>query len=130
MALPDNLYRGNRQLVETRLGGFILSREPQTCPVSRSLCANVFQPWKSTPPSTAFHNVPWSPAGGIGRPKNSFLPPRFPRVITHQKVLANCQGELSAFLKNMEPLGDKLGPLLLQFPYFNKNVFRFPRTVR
>ena len=23
----------------------------------------------------------------------------------------------------METLGDKLGPLLLQFPYFNKNAF-------
>ena len=48
---------------------------------------------------------------------------KIPRVITHQKVLSDCQRELSSFLKVMETLGDKLGPLLLQFPYFNKNVF-------
>jgi uncharacterized protein YecE (DUF72 family) len=48
---------------------------------------------------------------------------KVPRVITHGKVLTNCQGEMTAFLKSMEILGERLGPLLLQFPYFNKNVF-------
>jgi uncharacterized protein YecE (DUF72 family) len=31
---------------------------------------------------------------------------------------------LKAFLKVMDILGDKLGPLLFQFPYFNKQKFR------
>jgi uncharacterized protein YecE (DUF72 family) len=48
---------------------------------------------------------------------------RVPKVITHDKVLRDCQSEFSAFLINMELLGDRLGPLLLQFPYFNKSVF-------
>lgn len=48
---------------------------------------------------------------------------KIPRLITHTKVLNNCQSEMAAFLRNMEILGDRLGPLLLQFPYFNRNVF-------
>ena len=44
-------------------------------------------------------------------------------MITHQKILSDCQKELSSFLNIMATLGDKLGPLLLQFPYFNKNAF-------
>lgn len=46
-----------------------------------------------------------------------------PGVITHQKVLKDCQHELTTFLNTMELLGDRLGPLLLQFPYFNRDTF-------
>jgi len=46
-----------------------------------------------------------------------------PGVITHQKVMKDCQRELTTFLKSLEALGDRLGPLLLQFPYFNRNSF-------
>ena len=48
---------------------------------------------------------------------------KVPGVITHEKVLRDCQSEFKSFLSNMELLGDRLGPLLLQFPYFNRNVF-------
>ncbi|HUC97089.1 MAG TPA: DUF72 domain-containing protein, partial [Candidatus Polarisedimenticolaceae bacterium] len=46
-----------------------------------------------------------------------------PGIITHQKVMKDCQHELTTFLNTVELLGDRLGPLLLQFPYFNKNTF-------
>ena len=46
-----------------------------------------------------------------------------PGVITHQKVMNDCQHELTTFLNSVEILGDRLGPLLLQFPYFNRNAF-------
>jgi uncharacterized protein YecE (DUF72 family) len=48
---------------------------------------------------------------------------KVPGVITHEKVLKDCQSEFTTFLKSMELLGDRLGPLLLQFPYFNRNIF-------
>lgn len=48
---------------------------------------------------------------------------KIPGVITHEKVLKDCQSELTNFLTNISLLGDRLGPLLLQFPYFNRNVF-------
>jgi len=41
---------------------------------------------------------------------------KFPRIITHVKMLQNCEQETSVFIKRVSSLGDKLGPLLLQFP--------------
>jgi uncharacterized protein YecE (DUF72 family) len=35
----------------------------------------------------------------------------------------HCYRDRDAFLANMALLGDKLGPLLLQFPYFNRRTF-------
>jgi len=41
---------------------------------------------------------------------------KFPRKITHFKMLKDCQTETSFFLDRTKLLGEKLGPLLLQFP--------------
>ena len=45
---------------------------------------------------------------------------KIPQVITHEKVLRDCQPELQQFTEVVALLGDKLGPLLFQFPYFSK----------
>ena len=37
--------------------------------------------------------------------------------------MKDCQRELTTFLNSLELLGDRIGPLLLQFPYFNRNAF-------
>lgn len=42
---------------------------------------------------------------------------KFPQVITHVKMLANCQEETNVFLERVSLLKEKLGVLLLQFPY-------------
>ncbi|HVP40927.1 MAG TPA: DUF72 domain-containing protein [Candidatus Krumholzibacteriaceae bacterium] len=42
---------------------------------------------------------------------------KFPRVITHIKMLQNCQREVDVFLERISHLRDKLGPLLIQLPY-------------
>lgn len=49
---------------------------------------------------------------------------KFPRIITHVKMLKNCQDETKVFLDHVELLQEKLGPLLLQFPlsFGNKHV--------
>jgi len=49
---------------------------------------------------------------------------KIPQVITHEKVLVDCEDDLSHFLKTMDALGEKLGPLLFQFGYFNKSKFK------
>ena len=46
-----------------------------------------------------------------------------PQVITHEKVLVDCEAEFKQFVEVMEGLGEKLGPLLFQFGYFNKKAF-------
>ncbi|MBI4867393.1 MAG: DUF72 domain-containing protein [Candidatus Wallbacteria bacterium] len=45
---------------------------------------------------------------------------KVPQIITHEKRLADCGHDLAHFLSAMELLGDRLGPLLFQFPYFKK----------
>jgi uncharacterized protein YecE (DUF72 family) len=49
---------------------------------------------------------------------------KIPQTITHEKMLLDVEDDLAAFLNVMDLLGDKLGPLLFQFPYFNKQKFR------
>ena len=49
---------------------------------------------------------------------------KVPQVITHEKVLVDCEDDLTHFLGTMSVLGDKLGPLLFQFGYFNRSVFK------
>jgi len=48
----------------------------------------------------------------------------FPQVITHEKVLADCDVDLKEFLDTMSILGPKLGPIVFQFPFFNRSIFR------
>ena len=48
---------------------------------------------------------------------------KVPQSMTHERVLAECDGELSEFLKTMDVLGNKLGPIVFQFPFFNKSAF-------
>lgn len=42
---------------------------------------------------------------------------KFPQFITHEKMLEGVERETAHFLATMNLLGEKLGPLLLQFPY-------------
>jgi uncharacterized protein YecE (DUF72 family) len=48
---------------------------------------------------------------------------KIPQIITHEKILRDCEAELRQFTDVMGLLGDKLGPLLFQFPYFSKRDF-------
>ena len=49
---------------------------------------------------------------------------KVPQVITHDKMLVDCDAEFRQFVEVMDSLGEKLGPLLFQFGYFNKAAFR------
>jgi uncharacterized protein YecE (DUF72 family) len=56
--------------------------------------------------------------------KGFLLAAKIPQTITHEKVLQNCDEDLKYFLETMDLMGDKLGPLLFQFGYFNKTAFK------
>jgi len=45
---------------------------------------------------------------------------KVPKGITHEKRLVGCEDDWNHFIETMEALGDKLGPLLLQFQYVAK----------
>jgi uncharacterized protein YecE (DUF72 family) len=57
-------------------------------------------------------------------PEGFVFAAKVPQVITHEKVLVDCDAEFEEFVETMDALGDKLGPLLFQFGYFNNRVFR------
>ncbi|MGB0036074.1 MAG: DUF72 domain-containing protein [Candidatus Acidiferrales bacterium] len=56
-------------------------------------------------------------------PKNFLFALKIVSTITHEKVLVDCEEELRQFISSADLLGEKLGPLLFQFPYFNKKAF-------
>lgn len=45
---------------------------------------------------------------------------KVPQSITHEKILSGCQEEFETFIQTMELLGEKLGPIVFQFPHFDK----------
>jgi uncharacterized protein YecE (DUF72 family) len=61
-------------------------------------------------------------------PEDFIFSLKVPQIITHEKVLQDCQAEFEQFVSVACLLGkEKLGPLLLQFPYFNKTKFNSGR---
>ena len=61
---------------------------------------------------------------GARTPEGFIFSVKVPQVITHDKVLADCDVDLKGFLDTMSILGPKLGPIVFQFPFFNRSVFR------
>jgi uncharacterized protein YecE (DUF72 family) len=55
-------------------------------------------------------------------PEGFIFSAKVPKIITHEKYLEDCESELNEFISVMSRLEDKLGPLLLQFPYFAKGM--------
>jgi uncharacterized protein YecE (DUF72 family) len=48
---------------------------------------------------------------------------KVPQQVTHEKILVDCDADFKHFVDTMDLFGEKLGPMLLQFPYFNRSVF-------
>ena len=53
-------------------------------------------------------------------PEGFIFSVKVPQSITHEKVLLNRDAELKEFLDTMNILGEKLGPMVFQFPFFDK----------
>jgi uncharacterized protein YecE (DUF72 family) len=57
-------------------------------------------------------------------PEDFIFSVKVPQVITHEKVLVGCDPEVKQFVETMDILGGKLGPMVLQFPFFDKGSFK------
>ena len=55
-------------------------------------------------------------------PADFLFASKVPQIVTHDKFLEDCEGEMRHYLKSMSLLGDKLGPILFQFPYYAKRT--------
>jgi|SRR6266850_828483 len=58
-------------------------------------------------------------------PQDFIFSVKVPQIITHEKALADCDSEFEEFVKTMDILGQKLGPMLFQFPLFDR--WKFPK---
>src|SRR2546430_13226285 len=58
-------------------------------------------------------------------PPDFIFAAKIPQVITHDKVLVDCDSEFEEFVKTMDILGPKLGPMVFQFPSFDR--WKFPK---
>jgi uncharacterized protein YecE (DUF72 family) len=57
-------------------------------------------------------------------PEGFLFSVKVPQEVTHEKMLDGVDGEFKNFVETMELLGEKLGPMVLQFPYFNRAKFK------
>lgn len=57
-------------------------------------------------------------------PANFIFSVKVPQVITHEKMLVGAEADFRQFVETMDLLGEKLGPMVLQFPYFNRTKFK------
>ena len=75
--------------------------------------------------STFYRTPAASTVSGWARktPDHFIFAVKVPQLITHEKVLVDCDADFKQFVDTMDLLGEKLGPMLLQFPYFNRSVF-------
>ena len=68
---------------------------------------------------STFYRIPTQPTVTNWKqqtPENFMFSLKFPQIITHIKMLKDCQYETDVFLDRANLLGEKLGVLLLQFP--------------
>ncbi len=49
-------------------------------------------------------------------PKDFLFSPKFPKKVTHELKLENTESTVNFFYKTLAALGDKLGPIVIQFP--------------
>jgi uncharacterized protein YecE (DUF72 family) len=59
-------------------------------------------------------------------PANFLFALKAPQEITHERVLVDAEPVLKEFLRVTDHLGEKRGPILFQFQYFNKKAFPTP----
>jgi uncharacterized protein YecE (DUF72 family) len=57
-------------------------------------------------------------------PSDFIFAAKVPKVVTHDKVLQDCNAEFSEFVDHMSALQEKRGPFLFQFPWFDKYQFK------
>ena len=62
---------------------------------------------------------------GARTPDDFIFSVKVPQIITHEKALVDCNSEFEEFVRRMDILGPKLGPMVFQFPVFDK--WKFPK---
>jgi uncharacterized protein YecE (DUF72 family) len=111
----DRLYLGTQGWsYPSWVGNFYPPRTPQS-----EFLEQYARQFNTVELDTTFYAVPREStvAGWRERTPAGFrFSAKFPKLITHEKLLVDCRAETMAFLNIMTQLDQKLGPLLLQMP--------------
>ena len=86
---------------------------------SKDYLAYYSQQFDTVEVDSTFYRIPTQPAvinWERQTPQNFLFSLKFPKIITHIRMLKDCQYETEIFLKTVSLLGEKLGALLMQFP--------------
>lgn len=122
LALPPNVYVGTSSFTaESWTGPFY----PKSLPDSERLTFYA-QHFRSVEIDSTWYGAPRPSTVAAWRektPDDFVFAAKVPKVITHEKRLVDCATDLELFVEVMRGLGPKLGPLLLQFPFFNGQAF-------
>jgi uncharacterized protein YecE (DUF72 family) len=87
--------------------------------LSKDYLAYYSQQFNTVEVDSTFYRIPTQPTiikWKQQTTQNFVFSLKFPQLITHIKVLKDCQYETDVFLKTVSLLEEKLGALLLQFP--------------
>jgi len=91
---------------------------------------------------TTFHSIPRQSivqAWASSTPADFRFSLKTPRLVTHDLGLVGAQGAMLEFIASIQPLGDKLGPILIQLPpkyaqdklnLLNDFLSPLPRSIR
>ncbi len=114
--LPAKLYLGTTSWSNSDWEGLIY---PEGCAAADYIehYAKVFT---SVEIDSTWYRIPTVKAveGWLRRtPEHFRFAAKVPRIISHEKGMVDCLGEMEEFLAVMRGLGDRLGPLVMQFPY-------------
>lgn len=118
-ALPDRLYLGTSSWSSKDWDGVFY---PSGMAPGAYL-AHYATRFRTVEVDATFYRIP---SEGMTRkwrrdlPEGFLLAAKAPRIITHDKGMVDAGEDLAAFLKAMDHLEDRLGPILFQFPYFRK----------
>jgi uncharacterized protein YecE (DUF72 family) len=86
---------------------------------SKDYLAYYSQQFNTVEVDSTFYRIPTQPTVINWKqqtPQNFLFSLKFPQLITHIRMLKDCQYETDVFLNTVSLLGEKLGALLLQFP--------------
>lgn len=114
--LAERLYLGTTSWSNEDWEGLIY---PQGCP-SQDYLEHYAKVFRMVEVDTTWYRIPSRKMidGWLGRtPERFTFAAKVPRVVSHEKKLVDCVGEMEEFLEAMRPLGERLGPLIMQFGY-------------
>ena len=116
VGLPENLYLGTTSWANEDWQGLVY---PDGCP-TKDYIEHYSRAFRAVEIDSTWYRIPSERAidSWLERtPEDFIFSAKVPRVVSHEKVLIDCLPEMNQFIAVMRRMGNRLGPLLMQFGY-------------